>query len=136
MSYYLDAFNGLKNWFQGNAVINEVQWGDVNELDTTTITDFPLAYIIHTGIDSDGNTANFKFQIILVTTLQKEYDDEPNKAFDLLADVIIDFIRAGNYTITDENMYGDIEAIYDQRGNRLYGYMLDVETRVKTTKEC
>ena len=134
MGFYLNTFNDLKGWLEGNATINEVQWGDVNEFDTTTITNFPLAYIIHTGMNSEGAITTFKFQIILATTLQEE-TDTANKAFDLLADVVIDLVRSGQYTIENQHRYNDADVVYDQRANRVYGYVFDVDITIKSLNE-
>lgn len=118
------------DWFEGNGNINEVTHGDSNQVDLTSITDFPLTHIIYTTTTyNDGyNIYNYTIQL-----LDKYYDnvDDRIEVLDLMNEVATQFIGAAtdgslfNSQIRN-NITPNGTIIYDQYQNRLYGVSIAV----------
>ena len=133
MNYFLDTTNELISWFEGHGEVNEVGFGDANEFDTSTITDFPYVFIIPSSLNPKGATTTFIYQILVTDVLN---EGTPKIALNRTADIVIDFFKAKGIDVEVEYNLGQNDVIYDARGNRVYGWSFDYEVTVKTIKEC
>ena len=135
MDYFLNTTNDIISWFEGNAEVNEVGFGDTGEFDVTTITNFPYVFIIPTSLQPSGSLTTFTYQILVTDVIIDVYDS-PLKALSRMADIIIQFAKDKGLDITIENLYSTNEVIYDQRGNRVYGWVFNYDVTVQTVVVC
>ena len=134
MGIFKETTDEIMGWLKGHGEINTVEFGDANEFDTSTITDFPYSYLIPIKITSRESLAVMTYQI-LFTDIYESSDEnyqsgsdrykEKLKVLDKMAGVAIDFQRAFelNTTVLQENLTADV--VYDQRQNRVYGWMFE-----------
>lgn len=129
----------LRQWLGGHSSISETTFGDVNEVDLSTRTDFPLAHIIPLSTDYEGGVAQHNFQILFLDKFLVSEEDKID-VLDRMNEVASDFSAALEngtiLTIVNETTYENAEVMYDQLVNRLYGYSMNVGIRVQRDLSC
>lgn len=121
----------IENWFAGNAVINEVTKGDINEVDLSTHTDFPLAHIIYLGTEYGDGYTTYNYQILLLDTFEESSEESKVDVLDTLDEVMAQFVSSLNRgTLFNSQIRVVVDppadVLYDQMQNRLYGWSLNV----------
>ena len=136
MGTFKDTTNIITNWFDSSDGINEVTTGDIQEVDLSTHTDFPLAHVIYlnTGYQEGFNTYNY--QILLLDTFNEATDNRID-VVDAMNEVATQFVSACDKGIIFNSQIriqirptGQI--MYDQLQNRLYGISLNLTLQVPT----
>jgi len=130
---YKDLVNSLINWFEPK--VGEVTFGDEGQVDVTSITDFPLVHIQPVGTDAKSGYALFTFDIYILNT--KESLEDPIDVLDAMSEIAVDFASfyySGDSAIND---MPSADIVYDQFGNRLYGFKFtNIQFLVKTVVPC
>ena len=134
MGVFKSTVEILTAWFDGHASINEVTFGDITQVDITSETDFPLAHIIPLKTTYKEGFSELNFNIRIVSTYES-YQDEVVDILDNAHEVLVDFVASiYNGTLFSEQMRvatdPSAEVVYDAHGNRLYGYMINVNIKV------
>ena len=130
----------LINWIGGHGEINEVTFGDANEVDISKATEFPLAHVIPLNSSIQSGYTTYNYQVLFLDTFKSSTDSKID-VLDRMAGVAEDFVKAfhnghivdGSIRTTDSQ---GAEVIYDQRQNRLYGWSLDIEANVSNVVPC
>lgn len=140
MGSFKDTTETLMNWLEGNGVINEVTFGDANEVDLSKATNFPLVHLIPLNSTLLESYSTYTYQILFLTTFKSSNADKI-KVLDDMATVVEQFIRDINQGSMFEALYrtdtnNSAEVIYDQRQNRLYGWTLGLSINVPTIVNC
>ena len=120
----LDYFTDSEN------AINEVTHGDVNQVDLTSITNFPLAHIIYTTTGYQEGFNTYDYEILLLDTYYDNADDRLD-VLDTMSEVATQFVSAcNNGSIFNQQVQVSVvpsgEIMYDQLQNRLYGIRLTI----------
>jgi hypothetical protein len=120
----IDYFTDSEN------AINEVTHGDINQVDLTQHTNFPLAHIIYTVTGYQDGFNTYNYQILLLDTYYDNLEDRLD-VLDAMSEVATQFVSAcNNGSIFNQQVQvsaiptGDI--MYDQLQNRLYGISLNI----------
>jgi hypothetical protein len=125
MASYKNTTEKLLAYFASSAIINEVTFGDFNEVDLTSKTNFPLVHIIPQPTSYAGNVILFAYQILFFDKLRDT--ESPLVPMDRMEDAARQFINYLYFGMDDLRVVpGSItaEPIWDQRINRLYGWAL------------
>jgi hypothetical protein len=140
MADFEQVTNTIKEWFEGHPEVNEVTFGDANEVDLTTHTSFPLAHIIPTGITFNDATNTFSYQILLFGQPHDNTEEERililNNIYEIANDFSKHLYSTKDYIrVSIGSLSGD--TIYDERINRLYGWSLGTVSIVApNTADC
>ena len=137
MTTYQSITEKLIAWFNSNANINEVTFGDFNEVDLSTHTDFPLVHIVPLATNYLGQTIAFNYQIIL---FDKMHDTDtsiiPLSNMEHVAREFMNYCYLNKYEIRSTIGQLTIDPVYDQRINRLYGWSFGNVAIVIPNIEC
>ena len=144
MGIFKQVTQQLVDWLQGNATINTVEIGDANEFDISTVTEFPYVYLIPLKVAHKESLATITYQILFTDVYNSSYEDALNgnerfrhkiDVLDRMADVSIQFQRAFDLITTANFEPSPGDVIYDQKTNRVYGWMLEFSVTVPNI-EC
>ena len=130
---YKEIVKDIENVFAGH--VGEVTFGDIGEIDVTSITEFPLVHIEPLGTEAKVGHTLFGFNIYILNT--KEALEDPIDVLDDMSDIIITFASWYNSSLYSIDTLPEAKVKYDFSGNRLYGFVLEGASFVaKTIKPC
>jgi len=136
MGTFKSVTNIILNWFEGSGTINQVTSGDIQEVDLSTHTEFPLSHVIYLNTTYNPGYNTYNYQILLLDTFN-EATDERIDIIDVMNEVATQFVSAcNNGSIFNSQIRITIapngEIMYDQLQNRLYGISLTISLQVPT----
>ena len=140
MSRFSDVTHTILNWLEGHSEINEVSFGDSNEIDLSTHTNFPLCHVIPLGTVYGGATNTYNYQILFMDQPHDNTTEERIEVLGMMDEVATDFARylyeQKDYVRASiGSLSGD--SIYDEKINRLYGQSLgNVSITVPNIQNC
>ena len=133
MDFFKNTTQDIMDWFDNNGEVNEVGFGDSNEFDISTITNFPYVFVIPQAILPQGATTKFTYQILVTDVL--DATEEPIEALNRTADIIISYAKAKGVVVEIESLVNNTDVIYDQRSHRVFGWFFNYDITVKTLHE-
>ena len=130
MAAFLDTTNKIIEWHEGHATINEVTFGDGNELDLSKQTTFPLVHIIPTSTTFNEGVTGFSYQLIYLDLYSTSKHDKV-AVLDKMWEAVAGFNKAASGGSLFDSLVrvstgNTAEVQYDVRQNRLYGWSLDL----------
>lgn len=130
MGAFKTVTDSMMTWFDGNGTINEVTHGDINQVDLTQHTHFPLAHVIYLNTVYAESFTTYNYQILLLDTYHDTVDDRL-EVLDAMDGVATQFVKALNGgSLFESQIRAAVtptgEIMYDQLQNRLYGISLTV----------
>jgi len=142
MGSFKTATDKMVTWFSGHSQINNVTFGDINEIDVTTITDFPLAHVIPLQSTGDSNISKYSYQIMILDKYETINDtdsllkDSKVQVLDDLNTILEDFKLAFTGDGTFVLKHSASQIMYDLKINRLYGWVIAVEVTLPSEGNC
>ena len=95
-----------------HTMVNSVSTGDIENIDTSGITKYPLIHIVPTSVTSGVNTLTYDFNILamdLVQTDESNEQDVLSNTLGILTDIIAQYKQGANLGI-----YPDNKGVYAQ----------------------
>ena len=129
---YKEIINAIEQVFA--PYVEEVTFGDVGEIDVTSITDFPLVHIEPIGSESKVGHTLFGFNVYLLNT--KEALEDPIDVLDDMSEIIATFAAWYNSSMLSLGNFPKAVVKYDFSGNRLYGFVIEGVDFVGITKKA
>lgn len=103
--------------------INEVSFGDANQLDLSTITSYPLLHISPVSIEHSGAISTVSLQLTLVAQADDETEasriDAVSSANLLMSTLLNSLYQSSTLQLPAAT---STDVVYDQFANRLYGF--------------
>ena len=129
---YKEIINAMEQVFA--PYVEEVTFGDVGEIDVTSITNFPLVHIEPIGSESKVGHTIFGFNVYLLNT--KEALEDPIDVLDDMSEVILTFASWYNSSMLSLGVFPVAKVKYDFSGNRLYGFVIEGVDFVSVNKKA
>lgn len=134
MGVLKNTTNLITNWFDNSDAINEVTKGDVNEIDISTLTNFPLAHIIYGNANYLDGYSTLTYNIQLLDTFFENKDDKLD-VLDAMNELATQFVSACNKGSIFNSQVRVFTTptgtvVYDQLKNRLYGVSLSITLQI------
>lgn len=130
MGSFKTVLDTITIWLINHDGINEVTNGDINEVDLSTNTNFPLVHIIYTTTNYSQGYNIYNYQILFLDTY---FEDKDNKIeiLDNMNEIVTQFVKSlTNGSLFNSQVRVDTtpssQVMYDQLQNRLYGWSLNV----------
>lgn len=137
MAVYKETVEILTTWFNGHGNINEVTFGNEQQVDITSETDFPLVHIMPQKTLYGESQTEINFKIKVLTTYESD-EEELIDVLDMTHAVFVDFVRdlwngALFSALIRVSTDPIAEVVYDEHNNRLYGHTLDIKLKMPPT---
>ena len=140
MGSFLTTTNRIISYLQGHSEVQEVTFGDGNEVDLSTHTSFPLVHVIPLSSNIGEVITIYNYQILFLNTFQESIEDKI-EVLDLMAGIAGDFASSLNSGILFQDQLrvsgnSGSDVIYNDRLNKLYGWSLTVNITVPSGINC
>lgn len=131
------AKSALVSWLDGNGSIEEVDRGVSNEVDISTHTNFPLAFVVYGDSANAANLSTYSFQVLFVSTVPDPAEqDDIDTVLDQMSEVKNQCYKA----YYEGSLFGDqfrvsnntSPLIYRDRQNLIYGWIMELSVTTPT----
>jgi len=140
MGSFLTTTNRIISYLQGHSEVNSVTFGDGNEVDLSTHTDFPLVHVIPiSSLFGEGITTH-SYQVLFLNTFKESIEDKI-EVLDLMNKTANEFAQSARGGILFSEQITAIgtftaDIIYNDRINKLYGWSLNIGFIVPNNLNC
>ncbi len=128
MYSYKENTQAILDWSIGHGDVNEVYFGDPNNIDVSTTTNFPIVALAPPSGSYPTNVVNFSYVIYILDTFEesKQEDLEVLSKMEGIARDLVNSINKGSLFKRGVRMEGTIswDSAYNVRMNTLYGVQL------------
>lgn len=134
MGQFKELTETMETWFSNHGSIEEVTKGDVQEVDLSTRTNFPLVHIIYLDMVPDNGFTTYNYQVLFLDTYSEAGEDKL-EVLDRMGEVVTQFTQA----VYSGGLFSrqirvavepSADVMYDALQNRLYGWSLNVGLKV------
>jgi len=96
--------------------VNSVSTGDIENIDTSGITKYPLVHIVPTSVDAGVNQLTYNFNVLAMDLVQTDESNEQEVLSDtlgILTDIVAQYKQGANLGIYPDNkgVYAQIDDV-------------------------